>query len=123
MNNDIENLKKRLIYRSQYRGTKEMDKLVGSFVNTYINSFDSKKLNELEKFLTIDDDNLYKFYNNQIDNIEGANEELLRLFKIFVYKKGWRRDWDSNPGKSCPFAGFQDRCFQPLSHLSVSKVL
>jgi antitoxin CptB len=64
-----------------------MDKLVGSFVNTYINSFDSKELNELEKFLTIDDDNLYKFYNNQLDYIEGANEELLRLFKIFVYEK------------------------------------
>jgi antitoxin CptB len=87
MNNDIENLKKRLIYRSQYRGTKEMDKLVGSFVNTYINSFDSKKLNELEKFLTTDDDNLYKFYNNQLDNIEGVNEEVLRLFKTFVYRK------------------------------------
>jgi antitoxin CptB len=87
MNNDIENLKKRLIYRSQYRGTKEMDKLVGSFVNTYINNFDSEKLNELEKFLTIDDDNLYKFYNNHLDNIEGANKELLRLFKTFVYKK------------------------------------
>ncbi|MDC1169857.1 succinate dehydrogenase assembly factor 2 [Candidatus Pelagibacter sp.] len=87
MNNDIENLKKRLIYRSQYRSTKEMDKLVGSFVNTYINNFDSEKLNELEKFLAIDDDNLYKFYNNQLDNIEGANKELLRLFKTFVYKK------------------------------------
>ena len=87
MNNDIENLKKRLIYRSQYRGTKEMDKLVGSFVNTYINNFDSEKLNELEKFLTIDDDNLYKFYNNQLDNIDGANKELLRLFRTFVYKK------------------------------------
>ena len=87
MNNDIENLKKRLIYRSQYRGTKEMDKLVGSFVNTYINNLDSEKLYELEKFLTIDDDNLYKFYNNQLDNIEDANEELLRLFKTFVYKK------------------------------------
>jgi antitoxin CptB len=87
MNNDIENLKKRLIYRSQYRGTKEMDKLVGSFVNTYINNFDSEKLNELEKFLSIDDDNLYKFYNNQLDNIEGANKELLKLFKTFVYKK------------------------------------
>ena len=87
MNNDIENLKKKLIYRSQYRGTKEMDKLVGSFVNTYINNFDSEKLNELEKFLTIDDDSLYKFYNNQLDNIDGANKELLRLFKTFVYKK------------------------------------
>jgi antitoxin CptB len=61
--------------------------LVGSFVNTYINNFDSEKLNELEKFLTIDDDNLYKFYNNQLDNIEGANKELLGLFKTFVYKK------------------------------------
>jgi antitoxin CptB len=87
MNNDIENLKKRLIYRSQYRGTREMDKLVGNFVNTCINNFDSEKLYELEKFLTIDDDNLYKFYNNQLDNIEGANKELLRLFKTFVYKK------------------------------------
>ena len=87
MNNDIENLKKRLIYRSQYRGTKEMDKLVGSFVSTYINSFDLEKLNELEKFLTIDDDNLYKFYNNQLDNIDGVNEELLKLFKTYVYKK------------------------------------
>jgi antitoxin CptB len=87
MNNDIENFKKKLIYRSQYRGTKEMDKLIGSFVNTYINSFDSDKLNELEKFLNIDDDNLYKFYNNQLDYIEGANEELLKLFKTYEYKK------------------------------------
>jgi len=87
MNNDIENFKKRLIYRSQYRGTKEMDKLVGSFVNIYINSFDSEKLNELEKFLSIDDDYLYKFYNNQLDNIDGVNEELLKLFKTYVYKK------------------------------------
>ena len=87
MNNDIENLKKRLIYRSQYRGTKEMDKLIGSFVKTHIDNFDLNKLNELEKFLSIDDDTLYKFYNNQLDNIEGANEELLRLFKTFVYKK------------------------------------
>ena len=30
----------------------------------------------------------------------------------------WRRDRDSNPGRSCPLAGFQDQCFQPLSHLS-----
>ena len=87
MNNDIENLKKRLIYISHYRVTKEIDNLLFSFVNTYINNFDSEKLNELEKFLTIDDDNLYKFYNNQLDNIEGANKELLRLFKTFVYKK------------------------------------
>lgn len=26
--------------------------------------------------------------------------------------------WDLNPRRSCPLAGFQDRCFQPLSHPS-----
>ena len=46
MNNDIENFKKRLIYRSQYRGTKEMDKLIGSFVQKNINYFDIDQLKE-----------------------------------------------------------------------------
>ena len=87
MNNDIENLKKILIYRSQYRGTKEMDKLIGSFVKTYIDNFDLDKLNELEKFLSIDDDTLYKFYNNQLEQIDHANEEMIKLYKNHKYKK------------------------------------
>ena len=37
---DIENLKKRILYRSQYRGTKEMDKLLHSFILKYINEPD-----------------------------------------------------------------------------------
>ena len=52
MNNDIKNLKKRLIYRSQYRGTKEMDKLIGSFVQFYIDRFDINDLKELENYPT-----------------------------------------------------------------------
>ena len=86
MNNDIENLKKRLIYRSQYRGTKEMDKLIGSFVQIYIDRFNANELNELEKFLNIDDDILYKFYNNQIKEINFAETGILKLFKGFKYK-------------------------------------
>ena len=65
MNNYIDNLKKRLIYRSLYRGTKEMDKLIGSFVKKYIDEFDEKELKDLEKFLNNDDDTLYKIYNNK----------------------------------------------------------
>ena len=87
MNNDIENLKKRLIYRSQYRGTKEMDKLIGSFVKTNINSLNEKQLVELEKFLSIDDDTLYKIYNDQILNIKDISQEFLILYKSHIYKK------------------------------------
>ena len=87
MSNDIDNLRKRLIYRSQYRGTKEMDKLIGSFVKTYIYKLNDKQLNELETFLNIDDDTLYKYYNNQIIKIDTSKQEILRLFKNFNYNK------------------------------------
>jgi antitoxin CptB len=87
MNNDITNFKKKLIYRSQYRGTKEMDKLIGSFVETNINKFDNNDLMDLEKFLDIDDDTLYKFYNNLINEDTLFNTRVGRLFKSFNYKK------------------------------------
>ena len=87
MNNDIENLKKKLIYRSQYRGTKEMDKLIGLFVLTYINKFNIHQLKELENFLEIDDDTLYKVYNNQAYNQDSKKSEIIELFKKFEYKK------------------------------------
>ena len=87
MNNDIENLKKRLIYRSQYRSTKEMDKLIGSFVKLYINKLNFDQLRELEKFLSIDDDTLYKFYNNQIEKIDNNSSNIINLFKSHIYKK------------------------------------
>ncbi len=86
MNNDIENLKKRLIYRSQYRGTKEMDKLIGSFVKYNISQFNLEQLRELEKFLSIDDDTLYRFYNSQIKDIDEISSNILSLYKSHVYK-------------------------------------
>ncbi len=86
MNNDIENFKKRLIYRSQYRGTKEMDKLIGSFVQKNINNFNIAQLQELEKFLSIDDDTLYKFYNDQIETIDDISNDFIKLYKSFIYK-------------------------------------
>ena len=87
MNYDIENLKKRLIYRSQYRGTKEMDKLIGSFVKSNIDNFNLKQLQELERFLSIDDDILYRFYNNQLENLKDISQEFTLLYKSHIYKK------------------------------------
>ena len=87
MNNDIENLKKRLIYRSLYRGTKEMDKLIGSFVQKNINQFDLKYLKQLEKLLKIDDDTLYKFYTNQIDTLDNIDLNFAKLYRNHTYIK------------------------------------
>tara|TARA_Y100000591_G_scaffold153856_1_gene132428 strand:- start:41 stop:304 length:264 start_codon:yes stop_codon:yes gene_type:complete len=86
MNNKIDKLKKRLIYRSQYRGTKEMDKLIGGFVQSNIDNLSITGLKELETFLNIDDDTLYKFYTNQIIDQNLEENDILELFKKFNYK-------------------------------------
>ena len=85
MNNDIDNLKKRLIYRSQYRGTKEMDKLLSSFILKYINEIDTSKLINLENFLNIDDEDLYKFYNGDKKYLNFDDKYILDLFKNFKF--------------------------------------
>ena len=86
MNNDINNLKKRLTYRSQYRGTKEMDKLISKFVGSIIDDLNESQLKELENFLEIDDDALYKLYNKQINSIDLNQTEILDMFMNFKYK-------------------------------------
>ena len=83
MNIDIDNLKKRILYRSQYRGTREMDKLLYSFVSKIINKMDKEKLFSLEKFLDIDDEKLYKFYNNIDESLKFEDKYILNLFKNF----------------------------------------
>ena len=85
MTTDIEQIKKMIIYRSNYRGTKEMDKLLGAFTNKYLDKLDYEDLNELIKFLEIDDNNLYNFYNGLNTDIQFEDNKINNLFKNFKY--------------------------------------
>ena len=55
-------LKKQIIYRSMYRGTKEMDLLLGNFVKKHIEEFNAIELEDLAKLLFIEDEVIYKWY-------------------------------------------------------------
>ena len=44
MTTDIEQIKKKIIYRSNYRGTKEMDKLLGAFTRKYLDQLNEEDL-------------------------------------------------------------------------------
>tara|TARA_B100000401_G_scaffold331300_1_gene230711 strand:+ start:229 stop:486 length:258 start_codon:yes stop_codon:yes gene_type:complete len=85
MSTDIEQIKKKIIYRSNYRGTKEMDKLLGAFTKKYLDLLDYEDLNELIKLLEIDDNNLYNFYNGLNTNIDFEDNKINNLFKNFKY--------------------------------------
>ena len=82
---NIDQLKKKIIYRSNYRGTKEMDKLLGAFTKKYINQLNQEELIDLEKLLDIDDTSLYNFFNGIDNEIKLDETNVLKLFKNFKY--------------------------------------
>ena len=82
---NIDLLKKKIIYRSSYRGTKEMDKLLGSFTKKYIEILSLNDLKDLEKLLDIDDTNLYNYYNGLDCDVKLKDNYICALFKDFRY--------------------------------------
>ena len=85
MDINIEQLKKKIIYRSNYRGTKEMDKLLGAFTKKYIDELNFEDLLDLEKLLNIDDTNLYNFFNGMSTDFVFDENKINKLFKNFLY--------------------------------------
>ena len=81
--NEWELLKNKIKYRASYRGTKEMDILLTAFVRSVINNFEYLELLNLDKFLNLNDEEIYNFYSNS-DSIKSFNDQkILKLFKNF----------------------------------------
>ena len=78
---ELDFFKKKLLYRASYRGTKEMDLLLGNFVEKNVNNFNPQQLKELDKFLSFDDETISNFYNYNIvkDNID--KNKISSIFK------------------------------------------
>ena len=83
MTKKLELFKKKLLYRASYRGTKEMDILLSSFVNKYINDLEEKDLNELDKFLKFEDETISNYYYYDIVNNNIDKNRMSLIFKKF----------------------------------------
>ena len=83
---NITNLKKKIIYRSNYRGTKEMDKLLGSFTKKHIDTLNEEGLKHLSNLLDYDDENLYKYNQGLETSIKIDINDVTELFKHYIYK-------------------------------------
>ena len=82
---NIKDLKNKIIYRANYRGTKEMDKLLGSFVKIYIDQLIEDDLLLLCDLLDYDDENLYKFNQGQETTTKIKHNKISELFKNYEY--------------------------------------
>ena len=81
MSQNKEEIKNKIIYRSSYRGTKEMDILMTNFVRNIINDLDINQLKLLDEFVNLDDEVL-KSIKNRESKIE-INQELFFIIKKF----------------------------------------
>jgi len=81
--NSIDLLRKKILYRSEYRGIKEMELLLNSFVKKHINDFSIAELKQLDDLLNFDDDSLFKWYLNKKVEIKIPNNKVSKLLKNF----------------------------------------
>ena len=66
MNPNKQNLINKIIYRSQYRGTKEMDIFVSGFVKSIIDSLSFNDLVDLDKLVNMNDEDIIKISRKQM---------------------------------------------------------
>jgi len=84
--NKIDSLKKKIKYRSEYRGIKEMDLLLSNFVNKYINTFNYDELINLYEILEKDDHVIFEWYSNKNANDSIQKNKVSDLLKEFRLK-------------------------------------
>jgi antitoxin CptB len=83
---NIDDLKKKIIYRSSYRGTKELDKLLSTFTRSIINQLNDVELIDLSSLLELDDENLYKFNQGLRTTVTIKDNKVSKLFRDFKNK-------------------------------------
>ena len=79
--NELESLKKKIKYRSSYRGTKEMDLLLGSFASKLVDSFSQEELIKLDDFMNCRDEDISNYYLNKNPIPSFSDTKILDLFR------------------------------------------
>jgi len=80
--------RKRLIFRSWHRGTREIDLLLGGFATVHIPQFDAEQLAAYDRFLNNSDPDIFNWITGQ-EPVPPAedNAVVLLLLKFFKMAK------------------------------------
>ena len=82
MSQNKEYLKNKIIYRASYRGTKEMDILMTTFIKSFIDELDEDTLKVLDLFVNMDDETLISFKKKE-SLINYSDKKLLDIIDRF----------------------------------------
>jgi antitoxin CptB len=80
---DLETRRKRLLYRSVYRGNKENDILLGQFARAHIAELSPDELDQYERLLARGDNELFDWITGQVEVPPEDDSPVLQRLKAF----------------------------------------
>ena len=78
--------RKRLLFRSWHRGTREADLILGSFAESYLAQFGDPQLDRFEALLEIPDAELFDWLNGRTMPPPEHDTDVTRLLLAFRYR-------------------------------------
>jgi antitoxin CptB len=79
----LDERRRRLLYRSWHRGTREMDLIMGQFADASIAELGDAELVEYERLMTIPDPDLYAWVTGERRVPPAYDTDLLKRLRIF----------------------------------------
>lgn len=83
-NLNIEEWRKKLIFRSWHRGTREIDLILGRFADAHVPDFDEDQLRQYDALLQNPDPDLYDWIIGRADVPPEEDSDVLRLLIGFT---------------------------------------
>lgn len=77
--------RKRLLFRSRHRGSREMDLLLGRFAERHLPTFSERQLTLFEEMLEYGDPELYAWLAGRETAPASLNHDVMKLFLNFKY--------------------------------------
>jgi antitoxin CptB len=79
----MDNILKKILYRANHRGTKEMDLILGGFASKFLVSLTKEEINQFEKILTFTDKELSQWLIDNSENYEIQKINISKKIKDF----------------------------------------
>ena len=80
---ELETRRKRLLYRSVYRGNKENDILLGQFARAHVSAFDAEQLDQYEQILSVGDNDIFDWISGKTEVPPEHDTPVLRRLLAF----------------------------------------
>ncbi len=75
--------RKRLLFRSWHRGTREIDLILGRFADAHLADFDERQLDRFEALLECEDADLFDWVSRRIVPPPAYDHDVMRLLLAF----------------------------------------